>query len=154
MVKVGKMAPDFTVLNDRDERVSLSSFRGSPVVLFFYPKDDTTGCTVEACSFRDTLPRFEDLEAVVLGISPDTPKSHRKFKKKFDLPYTLLSDEGHVVAEKYGLWVEKTFYGRKYMGVARTTFVIDAAGRIARIFDKVKPEEHAPEVAEAVAALG
>ncbi|MDB4874705.1 MAG: bcp [Gemmatimonadetes bacterium] len=152
-VTVGEMAPDFTVLNDQDQRVSLSDFRGKPVILFFYPKDDTPGCTVEACSFRDALPRFAGLDAVVLGISPDSPKSHRKFKQKFELPYALLSDEGHAVSEQYGLWVEKTMWGRKYMGVARTTFVIDASGRIARIFEKVKPEEHAAEVAEAVAGL-
>lgn len=148
------MAPDFTLLNDQDEQVSLSSFRGRPVVLFFYPKDDTPGCTVEACSFRDALPRFGELNAVVLGISPDTPRKHRNFKKKFDLPYTLLSDTDHKIAEAWGLWVEKTFWGRKYWGVARTTFVIDKKGRIARVFEQVKPEEHAAEVAEAVAALG
>ena len=154
IVQAGAMAPDFTLLNDQDEQVSLSSFRGRPVVLFFYPKDDTPGCTVEACSFRDALPRFGELNAVVLGISPDTPRKHRNFKKKFDLPYTLLSDTDHKIAEAWGLWVEKTFWGRKYWGVARTTFVIDKKGRIARVFEQVKPEEHAAEVAEAVAALG
>jgi peroxiredoxin Q/BCP len=152
-VSVGEMAPDFTVLDDRDERVSLSSFRGRPVVLFFYPKDDTTGCTKEACSFRDTLPRFEGLDAVILGISPDSPASHRKFKAKYDLPYSLLADEDHAVAERYGVWGEKSMYGRKYMGIMRTTIVIDRDGRIAKIFEKVKPEDHATEVADAVAAL-
>ena len=149
----GELAPDFTALTDGDERVSLSDFRGRVVVLFFYPKDDTPGCTVEACSFRDTLPRFDGLDAVVLGISPDSPKSHRKFKKKYELTYTLLSDDGHVIAERYGLWVEKLFWGRKYWGVARTTFVIDRQGRIAHVFEKVEPENHAAVVAAAVAGL-
>ncbi|HEY4215589.1 MAG TPA: thioredoxin-dependent thiol peroxidase [Gemmatimonadaceae bacterium] len=152
-LKVGKPAPNFTLQSDADESVSLSSFKGRAVVLFFYPKDDTPGCTVEACSFRDALPRFGDLDAVVLGISPDTPRKHRNFKKKFDLPYTLLSDTDHKLAESWGLWVEKLFWGRKYWGVARTTFVIDAKGRVAKIFENVKPEEHAAEVAEAVEAL-
>ncbi|MEO6877539.1 MAG: peroxiredoxin, partial [Gemmatimonadaceae bacterium] len=126
---------------------------GRVVVLFFYPKDDTTGCTVEACSFRDAVPRFGELDAVILGISPDSPRKHRNFKKKYDLPYTLLSDTDHKVTEAWGLWVEKLFWGKKYWGVARTTFVIDATGRIARIFEQVKPEGHAAEVAEAVGAL-
>lgn len=152
-VAVGEMAPDFTVPDDRDQQVTLSSFRGRPVVLFFYPKDDTTGCTKEACSFRDTLPRFEGLDAVILGISPDSPASHRKFKTKYDLPYSLLADEDHAVAERYGVWGEKSMYGRKYMGIMRTTIVIDRDGRIAKIFEKVKPEDHATEVADAVAAL-
>jgi peroxiredoxin Q/BCP len=150
---VGKMAPAFTAITDADAQLTLKSLRGKPVVLFFYPKDDTAGCTVEACSFRDTLPRFEGLDAVVLGISPDSPKSHRKFKEKFDLPYTLLADEDHSICEKYGVWAEKSMYGRKYWGVLRTTFIVDADGRLARVFEKVKPEAHAAEVAEAVAAL-
>src|SRR3569833_3625028 len=133
---VGRVAPDFTLPTDTDERLKLSSLRGKPVVLFFYPKDDTSGCTVEACSFQSTLPRFEKIDAVVLGISPDSPKSHRKFKDKYDLTYTLLADEEHAVCEKYGVWAEKSMYGRKYWGVLRTTFVIDAAGRIAKIFEK------------------
>jgi len=151
---VGRVAPDFTLPTDTDERLKLSSLRGKPVVLFFYPKDDTSGCTVEACSFQSTLPRFEKIDAVVLGISPDSPKSHRKFKDKYDLTYTLLADEEHAVCEKYGVWAEKSMYGRKYWGVLRTTFVIDASGRIAKIFEKVKPEGHGEAVAEAVAALG
>jgi peroxiredoxin Q/BCP len=151
---VGKIAPAFTAVTDADEPLKLASLRGKPVVLFFYPKDDTTACTTEACSFRDALPRFEGLDATVLGISPDSPKSHRKFKAKFDLPYTLLADEDHAISEKYGVWAEKSMYGRKYMGVLRTTFVIDARGRIARVFEKVKAEGHAAEVAEAVEALG
>jgi len=151
---VGRVAPDFTLPTDTDERLKLSSLRGKPVVLFFYPKDDTSGCTVEACSFQSTLPRFEKIDAVVLGISPDSPKSHRKFKDKYDLTYTLLADEEHAVCEKYGVWAQKSMYGRKYWGVLRTTFVIDADGRIAKVFEKVKPEGHGEAVAEAVAALG
>ena len=152
-LEVGGMAPDFTAPDDRGEQISLSDFRGKVVVLFFYPKDDTQGCTVEACSFRDALPRFEGLDAVVLGISPDSVKSHQKFKKKYDLPYTLVSDETKAISEAYGVWTEKSMYGRKYMGVARTTFIIDRDGKIARVFEKVKPANHAVEVAEAVAAL-
>ena len=140
-------------MDDRGERVSLSDFKGRPVVLFFYPKDDTSGCTTEACSFRDNLPRFNDLDAVVLGVSPDSVKSHKKFKEKFDLPYPLIADEDKKIVNAYGVWGEKSMYGRKYMGVSRTTFVIDRDGKIARVFEKVKPADHAVEVAEAVAAL-
>jgi thioredoxin-dependent peroxiredoxin len=149
----GDLAPDFTLQTDADEPLTLSSLRGQVVVLFFYPKDDTPGCTTEACSFRDLLPRFEGVNARVLGISPDTWRKHRNFKKKYDLPYTLLADTDHAVAERYGLWVEKLFWGRKYWGVARTTFVIAPDGRIAKVFEKVQPENHAAEVADAVAAV-
>ncbi len=151
--QAGTTAPDFTLPADDDTPLKLSSLKGRPVVLFFYPKDDTTGCTKEACSFRDALPRFDEMNATILGISPDSTKSHRKFKEKYGLPYTLLADENHAVAERYGVWGEKSMYGRKYMGILRTTFVSDAKGQIARVFEKVKPEEHATEVAEAVAAL-
>lgn len=149
----GTPAPDFKAEIDTGEQLALSSLRGKVVVLFFYPKDDTSGCTTEACSFRDTLPRFDELDAVVLGVSPDSVKSHQKFKKKFELPYSLVADVDRAIANAYGVWVEKSMYGRKYMGVARTTFVIDRDGRIARVFEKVKPANHAAEVAEAVAAL-
>jgi peroxiredoxin Q/BCP len=152
-VSVGQTAPNFTAPDDQGNPVTLSTFRGRPVVLFFYPKDDTSGCTVEACSFRDNLPRFDDLDAVVLGVSPDSVKSHKKFKEKFDLPYPLVADEDKTIVNAYGVWGEKSMYGRKYMGVNRTTFIIDRDGKIARIFEKVKPENHAVEVAEAVAAL-
>ena len=152
-VEAGDIAPHFTTPDDADRRVSLSDFRGKRVVLFFYPKDDTSGCTIEACEFRDALPRFTAGDAVILGISPDDAKSHRKFKTKFELPYTLLVDEGHAVAERYGVWKEKSMYGRTYMGVERTTFLIDRAGRIARVFEKVKPEGHAEEVRQAIEAL-
>lgn len=152
--KIGRKAPDFTGLTDANETISLSALRGHKVVLFFYPKDDTPGCTVEACTFRDALPRFHDLDAVILGVSPDSVKSHQKFKEKFSLPYQLLSDEDHAIADAYGVWGEKNMFGNKYWGNLRTTFLIDPKGRIARVFEKVKPEGHADEVAEAVAALG
>jgi thioredoxin-dependent peroxiredoxin len=151
--EVGMMAPTFTAITDADEVLSLKSLRGRPVVLFFYPKDDTATCTVEACSIRDELPRIESASAVVLGISPDSAASHRKFKAKFDLPYTLLADEDHAIAEQFGVWGEKSMYGRTYMGVRRTTFVIDATGRIAKVFEKVKSKNHGAELSAAVAAL-
>jgi peroxiredoxin Q/BCP len=150
---VGAEAPDFTVLTDANEPLTLSSLRGRPVVLYFYPKDDTSGCTTEACEFRDAFPRFGASEAIILGVSPDPVKSHVKFKQKYELPFTLLADTDHAVSEAYGVWQEKSMYGRKYMGVARTTFVIGRDGRIARVFEKVKPAGHAAEVAEAIAAL-
>lgn len=150
----GALAPDFTLLTDANEPLTLSALRGRPVVLYFYPKDDTSGCTVEACEFRDLFPRFDGSRVTVLGVSPDPVKSHVKFKAKYQLPFTLLADTEHAVAEAYGLWREKSMYGRKYMGVERTTFLLDADGRIARVFEKVKPAGHAQEVAEALAALG
>lgn len=152
--KVGSAAPDFTLQTDEDQPLTLSDLRGKTVVLFFYPKDNTPGCTAEACSFRDALPRFEGVDAVVLGISPDSWRKHRTFKTKFELPYTLLADTDHAVAERYGVWGEKLFWGRKYWGVLRTTFIIDRKGRIAKVFENVKPEEHAAEVAEAVELIG
>jgi thioredoxin-dependent peroxiredoxin len=152
-VASGEKAPDFTGLNDEGKEISLSDFKGRNVVLFFYPKDDTSGCTIEACSFRDALPRFDGLNAVVLGLSPDSVKSHQKFKEKFQLPYSLVVDADHAIAERYGVWGEKSMYGRKYWGILRTTFVIDKKGRIAKVFEKVKPEGHAADVAAAVEAL-
>lgn len=152
-VAEGDKAPDFNLEADDGSRFKLSGMKGKKVVVYFYPKDDTSGCTVEACSFRDNLPRFDDLDAVVLGVSPDSVKSHKKFKEKFDLPYPLVADEDKTIVNAYGVWGEKSMYGRKYMGVNRTTFIIDRDGKIARIFEKVKPENHAVEVAEAVAAL-
>ena len=146
-------APDFAVLADDGSTVRLGDYRGRTVVLFFYPKDDTTGCTAEACSLRDEFPRFTGLDAIVLGVSPDDVKSHVKFKEKYQLPFTLLADTSHEVAEKYGVWQEKSMYGRKYMGNARTTFIIGPDGRIARVFEKVKPEGHGEEVAAAVKEL-
>jgi len=153
MPVVGKLAPAFTLDTDTGERLSLRDLKGKPVVLYFYPKDDTSGCTAEACEFRDAFPRFDKSKAVILGVSPDPVKSHQKFKAKYELPFTLLADTDHAVAEQYGVWKEKSMYGRKYMGVERTTFIIDAAGKIAKIFEKVKPQGHAAEVEAALATL-
>ncbi len=150
---IGSQAPDFTVETDDGSSLTLSSLRGKPVVLYFYPKDDTSGCTTEACEFRDLVPRFDQSRAVILGVSPDSAKSHVKFKAKYELPFVLLADTEHVVAQSYGVWKEKSMYGRKYMGVERTTFVIDALGAIAHVFEKVKPAGHAAAVMAVVAAL-
>jgi peroxiredoxin Q/BCP len=149
----GSVAPDFTAVAHDGSVVRLAALKGRPVVLYFYPKDDTPGCTVEACGFRDAHARFARHKAVVLGVSPDSGKSHQKFREKYGLPFTLLVDESHAVAEKYGAWREKSMYGKKYMGVARSTFVIDAAGRIAKAFTSVKPQGHEQEVLAAVAEL-
>jgi len=154
VIETGEAAPEFSATADDGSTVTLKSLRGRPVVLYFYPKDDTPGCTTEACELRDAFPRFASGNAVILGVSPDDVKSHVKFKKKFELPFTLLADTDHAVAESYGVWKEKSMYGKKYWGNERTTFVIDAKGRIAKVFEKVKPAGHAAEVAEAVAALG
>lgn len=153
MVSVGKSAPAFSLDTDAGDKLSLKDLKGRPVVLYFYPKDDTPGCTVEACEFRDAFPRFKGTKAVILGISPDSVKSHQKFKEKFDLPFTLLADEDHAIAEKYGVWQKKSMYGRTYMGIARTTFVIDKDGKVAKVFEKVKPKGHAEEVEQAVDGL-
>jgi peroxiredoxin Q/BCP len=153
MPSVGDVAPDFTASVDDGSMMTLSSLRGTPVVLFFYPKDDTPGCTVEACGFQEALPAFHGVKATVLGVSPDPVKKHVKFKQKFNLEYPLVADPEHTVCELYGVWGEKSMYGRKYWGVNRTTFVIDAKGRVAHVFEKVKPDGHAAAVAEAVAAL-
>jgi thioredoxin-dependent peroxiredoxin len=150
MLTPGKKAPSFSLASDSGEAVTLAGLKGRKVVLYFYPKDDTTGCTVEACEFRDNWPAVRKAGAVVLGVSPDGVASHLKFKKKFELPFPLLADEGHAVAERYGVWGEKSMYGRKYFGVNRTTFVIDEEGRIVKVFEKVKPKGHAAEVLEAV----
>jgi len=150
---VGHTAPAFTLDTDSGDGLSLKDLRGKPVVLYFYPKDDTTGCTAEACEFRDAFPLFKKSKAVILGVSPDSVKSHQKFKAKYALPFTLLADEEHTVAERYGVWKEKSMYGRKYMGIERTTFIIDAAGRVAHVFEKVKPAGHAEAVQAAIEAL-
>ncbi|MFM8414221.1 MAG: thioredoxin-dependent thiol peroxidase [Planctomycetota bacterium] len=151
--KEGSKAPDFTATAHDGTKVTLAALKGRPVVLYFYPKDDTPGCTVEACGFRDAHAQFGRHKAVVLGVSPDSPRSHEKFRTKFKLPFTLLADERHELAEKYGAWREKSMYGKAFMGIARSTFVIDAAGRIAKVFTGVKPEGHDREVLAAVAAL-
>ena len=152
-LKEGAKAPDFTLLTDAGEKLKLSSLAGRAVVLYFYPKADTPGCTTEACSFRDEFPRFEAGNAVILGVSPDPVDRVAKFKTKYGLPFSLLADSDHQVAEKYGVWVEKTNYGKTYMGVQRSTFIINPAGRIAKIFPKVKVDGHAAEVLAALAAL-
>lgn len=150
-LKAGDLAPDFEALTDTGERMKLSDLRGRRVVLYFYPKDDTAGCTVQSCGFRDAYPQIEERNAVVLGVSPDGVKSHQKFKTKYNLPFTLVVDEEHAIAEAYGVWVEKSFMGKKYMGVERSHFVIDEQGAIVEAAVKVKPEE---SVQRAVAALG
>ena len=151
MLKAGDKAPDFTLQSDKGEEVSLSQFHGDKdVVLYFYPKDNTSGCTKEACSFRDNLPQIETRDAVVLGVSPDSVKSHQGFIKKQNLNFTLLSDPDHSVAEAYGAWGEKSMYGKKYMGILRSTFIIGKDGKIKKVFAKVKPEGHALEVLESL----
>ncbi len=149
-VEEGMAAPDFSMESTEGRVISLAGLRGKKVVLFFYPKDDTPGCTKEACGFRDTIREFEKAGVVVLGVSPDDVKSHAKFRKKFELPFTLLADAGHVVAEAYGIWKEKSMWGKKYMGVERTTVVIDEEGKVAKIFPKVNVEGHEAEVLAAV----
>lgn len=149
-LNVGDLAPDFELTTDSGASVKLSDFRGRRVVLYFYPKDDTSGCTTQACGFRDAYPVIEEQNAVVLGVSPDGVKSHQKFKTKYDLPFTLLVDEDHAVAEAYGAWGEKSMYGKKYMGVIRSHFVIDKQGRIADAQVKVSPTD---SVARALATL-
>jgi thioredoxin-dependent peroxiredoxin len=151
-VEEGKAAPAFSMESTDGKTVSLKDLKGNKVVLYFYPKDDTPGCTVEACSFRDSFADFKKAGAVILGVSPDSVTSHDKFKEKFSLPFPLLADAEHAVAEKYGIWKEKSMYGKKYMGVERTTFIIDSAGKIAKIFPKVKVEGHHEEVLAAVKA--
>jgi peroxiredoxin Q/BCP len=150
MPQAGELAPGFKLPSDEGRNVSLEDLRGSPVVLFFYPKDDTSGCTTEVCEFRDHWADVTEAGAVVLGVSPDPVASHVKFRKKFSLPFPLLADVDHAVAEAYGVWGEKSMYGRKYEGIHRTTFLIGPDGRIARVFEKVKPEGHAGEVLAAL----
>lgn len=147
----GSRAPAFRAATDAGTEVALKDFRGRPVVLYFYPKDDTTGCTTEACGFRDSWRAVQAAGAVVLGVSPDGVASHRKFKKKYELPFTLVADEDHAIAEAYGAWGEKSMYGRTYLGVLRKTFIIDAQGKVVRVFEKVKPRGHAAEVLVALA---
>lgn len=150
MLKAGDKAPVFSLPSDTGEPIALKDLTGKPVILYFYPRDDTSGCTVEACEFRDNWRAVKQSGAVVLGVSPDSAVSHRKFKAKYSLPFPLLADEGHKVAEAYGAWGEKSMYGRKYQGILRTTFLIGKDGRIARVFEKVKPKGHAAEVLAAL----
>lgn len=150
-VNIGDTAPDFEVSSDTGEMVKLSDFRGKKVILYFYPKDDTPGCTTQSCSFRDNYPVIEEKNAVVLGVSPDGVKSHQKFKTKYNLPFILLADEQHKVADAYGVWGEKSMMGKKYMGIERSHFVIDEEGKVIDAQVKVKADESA---AKALAALG
>ncbi len=150
MVEEGKPAPDFELRSDDGESVSLASLRGTPVVLYFYPKDDTPGCTAQACGIRDAWGDFQRAGAQVLGVSPDDEASHVEFKEKYGLPFTLLADTEHKTAEDYGVWVEKNYGGNTYMGVERSTFVIDADGNVAKVMRRVKPDTHADEVLAAL----
>jgi peroxiredoxin Q/BCP len=150
MVEEGKPAPDFELKTDSGESVKLSDFRGRPVVLYFYPKDDTPGCTTQACGIRDSYGEFKKRGAVVLGVSPDDEKSHVKFKEKYELPFTLLADPEHKVAEQYGTWVEKKNYGKDYWGVERSTFLIDSKGDVAKVLRRVKPDTHTDQVLAAL----
>jgi thioredoxin-dependent peroxiredoxin len=152
VVTEGEPAPDFTLMSDAGEEVRLSDFRGKPVVLYFYPKDDTPGCTAQASGIRDAYGDFERAGAVVLGVSPDTVKRHVKFKDKYGLPFTLLADPEHEVAERYGVWAEKRYMGRMYWGVSRSTFLIAPDGTVAKVMHDVKPAEHADDVLAALAS--
>lgn len=146
MLKIGDRIPDFDLVTDRGERVSPKTLKGARAVLYFYPKDDTPGCTKEACAFRDALPKFDAAKVRVYGISADDAKSHGKFVGKYRLNFPLIADPDRIAIEGFGVWVEKSLYGRKYMGIARASFAIDGDGRIAQVWDKVKPETHAEEV--------
>ncbi|MEZ5363741.1 MAG: thioredoxin-dependent thiol peroxidase [Bryobacterales bacterium] len=146
MLKPGDKAPDFTAPVDGGGTISLKKLKGKKVVLYFYPKDNTSGCTTEACDFRDNAAEIDAKDAVVLGVSPDSVKSHDKFKEKYELPFTLIADEDHAIAEAYGVWQEKSMYGRKYMGIVRSTFLIDEKGKITEVYDKVKVKGHVADV--------
>ena len=146
MVQENALAPDFTLPSDQGEEITLSSFRGQKVVLYFYPKDETSGCTTEACNFRDDYSAYEKAGVVILGVSPDSPASHAKFKANHQLPFTLLADEEHKVCELYGVWGKKQMYGREYYGVLRTTYLIGKDGKITRVFENVKPADHSAEI--------
>jgi len=152
-ISIGDKAPPIKLKNQEDQIISLDDYKGKNIVLYFYPEDDTSGCTTEACSFRDNFPMFGKLDAVVLGVSPDSVKSHKKFVQKYNLPFNLLSDEDKKVIYKYDVWQEKNMFGRKYMGVVRTTFIINKKGIISRIFPKVKVDGHEKEVFEALKSI-
>lgn len=149
-IQAGIPAPDFTLPDETGVTRKLSNYQGKPLVLYFYPKDDTPGCTTEACNFRDDYSQYEEAGVTILGVSPDTPKEHTKFKAKYGLPFTLLADEDHKVCELYGVWGLKKKMGREYDGVYRTTFLIDRQGKIVKVFENVKPAEHSAEVLEAL----
>lgn len=152
-LNVGDKAPSFKLKNQDAKVISLADLKGKPIVLYFYPKDDTPGCTKEACNFRDEFPKFGKMKAEIIGVSIDSVESHKKFADKYKLPFNLLADDKKEVVEKYGVWQEKSMYGKKYMGIVRTTFIIDSAGKIHKIFPKVKVEEHNNEVMEALKEL-
>jgi peroxiredoxin Q/BCP len=152
MLEEGQPAPTFTLPSDNGDEVSLESLRGKPVVLYFYPKDNTPGCTAQACGIRDAWGEFERSGAVVLGVSPDSPEKHANFREKYGLPFRLLADEDHSVSETYGVWVQKSFAGKKYMGVERSTFVIAPDGTLTRVMRRVKPDTHADEVLAALSS--
>jgi thioredoxin-dependent peroxiredoxin len=152
VVEEGQDAPDFALTSDAGEQVRLSQFRGKPVVLYFYSRDDTPGCTKQACAIRDSYDEFTQRGAVVLGVSPDEESSHLKFKQKHGLPFTLLADPQHEVAERYGVWTERKYMGRTYMGIERSTFLIDGEGRVTKVMRRVKPDSHAERVLAALPA--
>jgi peroxiredoxin Q/BCP len=147
-ISANQPAPNFVLKDENGVERSLADYKGKPVILYFYPKDDTPGCTTEACSFRDDYSAYEEAGVTILGVSPDSPKSHTKFKAKYNLPFTLLTDEDHQVAELYGVWGPKKFMGREYEGIYRTTFLIDAGGNVQQVFENVKPAEHSAELLE------
>lgn len=154
MPDVGKKAPAFKLKNQDDETVELKDFSGKTLVLYFYPKADTPGCTTQACGIRDRWKEYEKAGAVVVGVSPDTPDKLAKFKEKYNLPFTLIGDPDHKIAEKYGVWVEKSMYGKKYMGVQRSTFIIDGSGKVAAVLPKVQPKKHDDLVLKALDEIG
>jgi len=153
VVEAGQPAPDFTLSDQHGQSVTLSQFRGKPVVLYFYPKDDTPGCTKEACAFRDARATYEDAGAKVIGVSPDDPASHLKFAEKYQLPFTLVADPEKRACQDYGVWKEKNMYGKKSMGVERTTFVIDGAGTVRKVFPRVKVDGHSEQILETLKSL-
>jgi peroxiredoxin Q/BCP len=153
MVEAGQPAPDFHLSDQHGQPVALSQFRGTPVVLYFYPRDDTPGCTREACAFRDARAAYEKAGAKVIGVSPDSPASHKKFVEKYQLPFTLVADPEKAACQSYGVWKEKNMYGKKSMGVERTTFVIDAAGVVRKVFNRVNVDGHSDEVLETLKTL-
>ena len=152
-ISSGILAPEFTLQDENGLEHSLSNYRGKPLILYFYPKDDTPGCTTEACNFRDDYSKYQEAQVVIIGISLDTSRAHKKFKNKYDLPFTLLADENHSVCDLYGTWGPKQFMGKSYEGVLRTTFLIDSQGYIRKVFKNVKPAEHSAEVLEALSQV-
>jgi peroxiredoxin Q/BCP len=153
VVEAGQAAPDFTLSDQHGKPVTLAQFRGTPVVLYFYPKDDTPGCTREACAFRDAQSAYEAAGAKVIGVSPDSPASHKKFAGKYQLPFTLVADPEKAACQSYGVWKEKNMYGKKSMGVERTTFLIDATGTVRKVFPRVKVDGHSDQVLDALKTL-